>query len=55
MTAELLVVNGGFGFLLDWAAFNFFTPQLFALVIISLLMGAAGNSLFSILERRWVR
>jgi NitT/TauT family transport system permease protein len=55
MTAELLVVNTGFGFLIDWASFNYFTPQLYALIIITLGIGVIGNSLFSLLERRWVR
>ena len=55
MTAELLVVNGGLGFLIDWASFNYFTPQLYALIIITLGIGVIGNSLFSVLERRWVR
>jgi ABC-type nitrate/sulfonate/bicarbonate transport system permease component len=49
------VVNAGFGFLIDWASFNFLTPQLYALIIITLGIGAIGNSLFSLLERRWVR
>jgi NitT/TauT family transport system permease protein len=55
MTAELLVINAGLGFLIDWASFNYQTPQLYALIIITLAIGVAGNSLFSLLERRWVR
>ncbi len=55
ITAELLVVNAGLGFLIDWASFNYFTPQLYALIIITLCVGVVGNSLFSVLERRWVR
>jgi len=55
MTAELLVVNAGLGFLIDWASFNYQTPQLYALIIITLFIGGIGNSLFSLLERRWVR
>jgi NitT/TauT family transport system permease protein len=55
MTAELLVVNAGLGFLIDQASFNYRTPQLYALIIITLGIGAIGNSLFSLLERRWVR
>jgi NitT/TauT family transport system permease protein len=55
VTAELLVINAGFGFLIDWASFNYFTPQLYALIIITLGIGVIGNSLFSLLERRWVR
>jgi len=55
VTAELLVVNAGFGFLIDWASFNYSTPQLFALIIITLGIGVIGNSFLSLLERRWAR
>ena len=55
ITAELLVVNAGLGFLIDWASVNYFTPELYALIILTLAIGVAGNSLFSVLERRWVR
>lgn len=55
MTAELLVVNAGFGFLIDQASFNYRTSQLYAFIIITLGIGVIGNSLFSLLERRWVR
>lgn len=55
LVAELLVVSAGLGFLIDWASFNYFTPQLYALIIITLGIGVIGNSLFSVLERRWVR
>lgn len=55
LTAELLVVSEGFGFLLDWASFNYHTPQLYAFIVITLSIGVIGNSLFSLLERWWVR
>lgn len=55
ITGELLVVNAGLGFLIDWASVNYFTPELYALIIITLGIGVIGNSLFSVLERRWVR
>ena len=55
ITAELLVVNAGLGLLIDWASFNYYTPQLYALIIITLCIGVIGNGLFSVLERRWVR
>jgi ABC-type nitrate/sulfonate/bicarbonate transport system permease component len=55
ITGELLVVNAGLGFLIDWASLNYFTPQLFALIIVTLCIGVLGNGLFSVLERRWVR
>ncbi len=55
ITGELLVVNSGLGFLIDWATVNYHTPELYALILITLTLGVAGNSLFSALERRWVR
>jgi NitT/TauT family transport system permease protein len=55
LTAELLVVNAGLGFLIDWASSSFLTPQLYALIIVALGIGVIGNSLFDLLERRWAR
>jgi NitT/TauT family transport system permease protein len=55
MAAELLVVNAGIGFLIDRASFNYHTAQLYALIIITLGIGAVGNSLFGLIERRWAR
>jgi NitT/TauT family transport system permease protein len=55
IAAELLVITNGLGSLIDWASFNYFTPQLYALIIITLTIGVAGNSIFSALERRWVK
>jgi NitT/TauT family transport system permease protein len=55
IAGELLVVNSGLGFLIDWASVNYHTPQLYALILITLCIGVAGNIVFSILERRWVR
>jgi ABC-type nitrate/sulfonate/bicarbonate transport system permease component len=55
LAAELLVVTNGLGSLIDWASFNYFTPQLYALIIIALMIGVVGNSIFSALERRWVK
>jgi NitT/TauT family transport system permease protein len=55
LTGELLVVNQGLGFLISWASVNYFTPQLFAMIILTLAIGAVGNLLFAALERRWVR
>src|SRR3990170_3631502 len=53
IVGELLVVNAGLGYLIDWAAFQYFTPQLYALIIITLTIGVGGNYLFTGLERRW--
>lgn len=55
LAAELLVVTNGLGSLIDWASFNYFTPQLFALIIIALLFGVVGNGVFTALERRWMK
>lgn len=55
IVGELLVVNAGLGYLIDWASVNYQTPQLYALIIITLSLGVAGNALFGALERRWVR
>ncbi|MGN6462659.1 MAG: ABC transporter permease [Pseudolabrys sp.] len=55
LAAELLVVTHGLGSLIDWASFNYFTPQLYALIIIALMIGVVGNSIFTALERRWVK
>jgi NitT/TauT family transport system permease protein len=55
IAGELLVVNAGLGFLIDWASVNYYTAQLYALIVVTLGLGAAGNALFGVLERRWVR
>lgn len=55
ITAELLVVSLGLGSLIDYATVNYLTAPLYALVLITLGLGVAGNSLFSALERRWVK
>jgi len=55
LTAELLTVNSGLGRLIDWASFNFYTPDLFALIFLAIGLGILGNMAFSSLERRWVR
>ena len=55
ITAELLVVSLGLGSLIDYATVNYLTAPLYALVLITLGIGVAGNSLFSALERRWVK
>jgi NitT/TauT family transport system permease protein len=55
IVGELLVVNAGLGYLIDWAAFQYFTPELYALIIITLSLGYFGNLGFDILERRWIK
>ncbi len=55
ITGELLVVNVGLGFLIDWASVNYHTAQLYAVVLITLAIGVVANLVVSRLERRWVR
>jgi NitT/TauT family transport system permease protein len=55
ITGELLVVNAGLGFLIDWASVNYYTAQLYALIIITLAIGVFANYVVGRLERRWVR
>ena len=55
IVGELLVVNAGLGYLIDWAAFQYFTPELYALILITLSLGYFGNLAFNILENRWIK
>ncbi len=53
LAAELLVVNRGIGYLIDWAAFQYFTPELYALVLFTIAAGWAANAGLNRLERLW--
>jgi NitT/TauT family transport system permease protein len=55
LTGELLLVNAGLGYLIDWASVNFYTAQLYALIVITLAIGVVANYVVGRLERRWVR
>jgi NitT/TauT family transport system permease protein len=55
LTGELLLVNAGLGYLIDWASVNYYTAQLYALIIITLTIGVAANYIVGRIERRWVR
>jgi NitT/TauT family transport system permease protein len=55
LTGELLVVNAGLGFLIDWASVNYYTAQLYALIVITLALGIVANAIVSRIERRWVQ
>jgi NitT/TauT family transport system permease protein len=55
LTGELLVVNAGLGFLIDWASVNYYTAQLYALIVITLALGVVANAVVSRFERRWVK
>ena len=55
VVGELLVVNAGMGFLIDWAAFQYRTPELYALIILTMMVGITGNTLFARMERMWVK
>lgn len=55
LTGELLLVNAGLGYLIDWASVNYYTAQLYALIIITLTIGVVANYVVGHIERRWVR
>jgi NitT/TauT family transport system permease protein len=55
LTGELLVVNAGFGFMIDWASVNYYTAQLYALIVLTLALGVVANAIVSRFERRWVK
>ena len=55
LTGELLVVNAGLGFMIDWASVNYYTAQLYALIILTLALGVVANAIVSRFERRWVK
>lgn len=55
VVGELLVVNAGLGYLIDWASFQYFTPQLYALIIITLSIGIVGNYFFTMLEKTLIK
>lgn len=55
LTGELLLVNAGLGYLIDWASVNYYTAQLYALIIITLAIGIVANYVVGRVERRWVR
>ena len=51
VVGELLVVNAGMGYLIDWAAFQYLTPELYALIIITMCLGVCGYAGFTQMER----
>jgi NitT/TauT family transport system permease protein len=55
LTGELLVVNAGLGFMIDWASVNYYTAQLYALIIVTLALGVVANVVVSHFERQWVK
>ncbi len=55
LTGELLLVNAGLGYLIDWASVNYYTAQLYALIIITLALGIVANYVVGRFERRWVK
>lgn len=55
IVGELLVVDSGIGFLIDWATYQYFTPELYALIILTMAMGTSGYAVFSTIERMWVK
>jgi NitT/TauT family transport system permease protein len=55
LTGELLLVNAGLGYLIDWASVNYYTAQLYALIVITLAIGVIANYIVGHIEQRWVR
>ncbi|HWE72090.1 MAG TPA: ABC transporter permease [Stellaceae bacterium] len=55
LTGELLLVNAGLGYLIDWASVNYYTAQLYALIVVTLAVGVVANYIVGRFERRWVR
>jgi len=55
LTGELLLVNAGLGYLIDWASVNYYTAQLYALIVITLAIGVVANYVVGRIERHWVR
>jgi NitT/TauT family transport system permease protein len=55
LTGELLLVNAGLGYLIDWASVNYYTAQLYALIVITLAIGVVANYVVGHIERRWVK
>ncbi len=51
------IVNGslGLGYLLNWTALSFFTPELYAIIIFSVCVGVIGDSVFRVMESRLMR
>jgi NitT/TauT family transport system permease protein len=55
VVGELLVVNAGMGFLIDWAAFQFLTSELYALIILTMSLGLGGYIIFTQIEKIWIK
>ena len=55
VVGELLVVNAGMGYLIDWAAFQYLTPELYALIILTMTLGIGGYAIFAQVERMWIK
>lgn len=55
LVGELLVVNAGMGFLIDWAALRFLTSELYALIILTICIGVGGNIIFAHMDKIWIK
>ena len=53
LAAELLVVSRGVGYLIDWAAFQYFTADLYALVLLTIILGWIASAGLNRLEWLW--
>ncbi|MCL4437026.1 MAG: ABC transporter permease [Thaumarchaeota archaeon] len=55
MVGEIINGSVGLGYLLNWTALSFLTPELYAIIIISIGVGVAGDSVFRAAENRLMR
>ena len=55
VVAELLVVNAGMGYLIDWASYNYYTEEVYALIILTMALGIIGYAIFTRMEEMWVK
>ncbi len=55
MVGEIINGSVGLGYLLNWTALSFFTPELYAIIIVSVGVGVIGDSVFRIIESRLMR
>ncbi|MBI4528192.1 MAG: ABC transporter permease subunit [Deltaproteobacteria bacterium] len=53
LVAELLVVSRGIGYLIDWASFQYYTAELYALVLLTMILGWVASMGLNRLEWLW--
>lgn len=55
IVGELVNANAGMGYLVNWTSLSFFTPELYAVIVATILMAFVGDSVFRITEHRLLR